>query len=73
MRILIATGVDSGGKVVTTRIVDPIPAATPANSTAFISGISTIDRVLAAFANGQLKTYEQLIAMTKTGEWKSPP
>ena len=73
VRILIATGVDSGGKPVTRRIVDPGPVATPANTTAFISGIATISRVLGAFANGQLKTYDQLTAMTKTGEWKSPP
>ena len=73
VRILIATGVDSGGKAVTRRIVDPVPPATLANTTAFISGIATINRVLGAFANGQLKTYEQLNAMTKTGEWKSPP
>jgi hypothetical protein len=45
----------------------------PANTTAFISGITRINRVLGAFANGQLKTYDQLTAMTKTGEWKSPP
>ena len=73
MRILIATGVDSGGKPVTRRIVDPGPLATLANTTAFISGIAPINRVLAAFANGQLTTYDQLTAMTKTGEWKSPP
>ena len=28
---------------------------------------------LSHLANGQLKTYEQLTAMTKTGEWRSPP
>ena len=73
VRVLIATGVDSGGKAVTRRIVDAVPPVTLANTTAFISGIATISRVLGAFANGQLKTYEQLNAMTKTGEWKSPP
>jgi len=73
MRILIAAGVDSSGKVVTTRIVAPAPPVTLASTSAFISGIATINRVLGAFATGQLKTYEQLTAMTKTGEWKSPP
>jgi hypothetical protein len=73
MRILIAAGVDSSGKVVTTRIVAPAPPATLASTSAFISGIATINRVLGAFASGQLKTYEQLTAMTKTGEWKVPP
>ena len=73
MRILIAAGVDSSGKVVTTRIVAPAPPVTLASTSAFISGIATINRVLGAFASGQLKTYEQLTAMTKTGEWKSPP
>jgi hypothetical protein len=72
MRILIATGVDSGGKAVTTRIIAPVPPTTLANTSAFISGITTINRVLEASANGRLKTYEQLTAMTKTEEWKSP-
>jgi len=73
VRILIATGVDSSGKVVQTRIVAPIPPVTTASTSAFISGITPISRVLEAFANGQLRTYDQLNAMTKTGDWKSPP
>jgi hypothetical protein len=73
LRILIATGVDSSGKAVTTRTVTPTPPTTLANTSAFISGIATINRVLAAFANGQLKTYQQVTAMTKTEDWKSPP
>ena len=73
VRILTATGVDSSGKAVTTRTVAPGPPSTLANTSAFISGITTMNRVLEAFANGQLKTYQQLTAMTKTEEWKSSP
>jgi hypothetical protein len=73
VRILMATGVDSNGKAITTRIVAPNPPNTLATTSAFISGITPINRVLEAFANGQLKTYERLTAMTKTEDWKSPP
>jgi hypothetical protein len=73
VRILMATGIDSSGKAITTRIVAPSQPNTLATTSAFISGITPINRVLEAFANGQLKTYERLTAMTKTEDWKSPP
>ena len=73
VRILMATGVDSSGKSITTRIVARATPTTVATTSAFISGIAPINRVLEAFATGQLKTYERVTAMTKTEDWKSPP
>jgi hypothetical protein len=72
VRILVAAGTDSAGKAVVRRVVDSVPAATPANTSAFISGIATMKRVLEAFSSGQLNSYQQLTAMTKTDDWKSP-
>jgi len=72
VRSFIATGIDSTGKLVTTRGVITSPTFTVANTSAFISGIAPIGRALEAFANGQLKTYHELTVMTKTEDWKSP-
>jgi hypothetical protein len=66
-RILIATGTDSGGKPVTFRQI--LPIAPPASSTAFVSGTAPMRVTLDAFASGQLKTYGQVSAMTKTEGW----
>jgi adenosine deaminase len=70
VRIMLATVVDSSGTPVTTRMV--IAPATPAVSStgAFISGIAPMRATLRAFADGQLRTYTQLGAMTKTDGWK---
>jgi hypothetical protein len=73
VRILVATGVDSGGKAFVRRMLDTGVTATVANTSAFISGIAPIGRALDAFAGGELKTYERVTALTKTTEWKSPP
>jgi hypothetical protein len=73
VRIWTATITDSTGKSVTTRAVVSIPPATAASTSAFVSGISSIRRVLDAFAGGQLKTYGQVNALTKTEGWNQPP
>jgi hypothetical protein len=70
VRIVVATIVDSTGTPVTTRMV-VAPATQPVSSTgAFVSGIAPISASLHAFASGQLRTYGQLTAMTKTEGWK---
>ncbi len=46
-----------------------IAVATPASNNAFVSGIAPIARGLEAFANGEIKTYQQLIGLTKTSGW----
>jgi hypothetical protein len=66
-RILIATGTDSAGKPITFRQI--LPVAPPASSTAFVSGTAPMQVTLDAFASGQLKTYGQVSAMTKTDGW----
>jgi hypothetical protein len=73
VRVWTATITDSTGKSVTTRAIVSIPPATAASTSAFVSGISSIRLVLDAFANGQLKTYGQVNALTKTEGWNQPP
>ena len=72
VRILVATGVDSAGKAVVRRMVDSGTTATITSTSAFISGIAPMARTLKAFSSGQLTSYQQVTAMTKTTEWKSP-
>lgn len=69
VRIITATGTDSAGQPVQRRFVTGIPPVVP-NTGAFASGIAPINRALVAFANGQLKNYGQVIALTKTDGWK---
>ena len=73
VRVWIARITDSTGNAVTTRAVGAVPPVTVASTSAFISGISPIRRVLDAFAGGQLKTYGQVNALTKTDGWNEPP
>ena len=72
VRVATAIGSDSSGTLVTTRVVTPLSAPTTANTSAFVSGIAPIHRVLDAYTTGQLKTYGQVSAMTKTEEWSKP-
>jgi hypothetical protein len=70
VRIVLATTVDSAGTPVTTRMVI-VPASPAVSSTgAFVSGIAPMRVTLQAFASGQLRTYSQVTAMTKTEGWK---
>ncbi|HEY9225025.1 MAG TPA: hypothetical protein VIP11_00160 [Gemmatimonadaceae bacterium] len=72
VRIVLAATVDSSGKEVTTR-VGTLPAPAPSSASAFTSGIAPIRRTLDAFLSGQLKTYQQLTAMTKIDGWQVRP
>ncbi|HEX3868756.1 MAG TPA: hypothetical protein VHV78_18470, partial [Gemmatimonadaceae bacterium] len=72
MRIITTTGVDSGGTVVTSRIVAAQPTPTVASTSAFVSGIAGIRGTLDAFTNGRLTTYRQVSDMTKTDGWSDP-
>ena len=68
-RVFIASGTDSTGNPVSTRIVVPI-VPTLANTTAFLSGIASIRATLEAFLKGQLQTYQQVTAQTKVDGWR---
>ena len=61
---------DSAGRPVTVQLPDRPPAANQSTTGAFISGISSIPLTLAAFARGELRTYTQVTALTKTDGWK---
>jgi hypothetical protein len=72
-RTIIAITIDSAGRAITTRInAGPTPSQASATG-AFISGIAPIARTLDAFAIGQLRTYAQVSAMTKTDGWTVTP
>jgi hypothetical protein len=70
VRILTAMGTDSAGRAVTTRFVTAVPVM---NTIAFASGIGPIKIALEAFAGGRLKSYSEVIALTKTEGWSQPP
>jgi hypothetical protein len=66
-----ARSADSTGSTVTMVFtVDKPPSA---NLGAFISGITSIGAVLDAFTKGQLQTYQQVVALTKTEGWQHTP
>lgn len=70
--IIKATVVDSTGKETQTRIVTtPQPAVN--NTGAFISGIASMHVAVESFLAGQLRTYAQVSALTKTDGWKQTP
>ena len=66
--IITASSTDSTGRTVTRVFtIDKPPAA---NLGAFTSGISSIGAVLDALAKGELSTYQQVVALTKTEGWQ---
>jgi hypothetical protein len=72
-KIITATMTDSTGKPVTTSFVLPPSVPAIANPGAFVSGIAPIRGALDAFMKGQLTTYGQVTALTKTDAWKVAP
>ena len=70
VRILTASWTDSAGQPATRRFVTAIPAM---STVAFVSGIAPIRRTLDAFADGRLKSYAEVMALTKTDGWGQPP
>lgn len=74
VKVVTATWIDSSGRVVNNRTVVASPAPTLLSTSAFLSGIVPIRSILDAFAAGQLTTYAQVNALTKTEGWnRSPP
>jgi len=71
VRVIVATGVDSAGNPVTTRLATPTPPAVSTTG-AFVSGIAANRGLLEAFTAGQLTRYDQVVAQTKTDGWKQP-
>jgi hypothetical protein len=69
-RIFTASGTDSAGNQVTTRIVMPVAPPTVSSSSAFVSGIASMRATLESFLKGQLQTYQQVTAQTKTDGWR---
>jgi hypothetical protein len=63
---------DSIGRPVTVQFVPEraLPPPVPSSVGAFVSGIASIKAALDAFARGELKSYPQVTALTKTEGWK---
>ena len=63
-------GGGGGPPVVLSQV--PIPPSNTVSTSAFVSGIASIVGALEAFADGRLRTYGQVMALTKTNDWGQP-
>jgi hypothetical protein len=63
---------DSAGRPLTVQFPDrsALPPVVPNSVGAFVSGIASIKATLDAFARGELRSYPQVTALTKTDGWK---